>query len=59
MLVELNKSTQNSFEGLAEGAFKSLFSLIPPFSIVLGAWDGYQSARFKEFVEKLSEKLRF
>jgi len=57
MLVGLNKSTQNSLVGLTEGAFKSLFSLIPPFSIVLGAWDGYQSARFKEFVEQLSEKI--
>lgn len=57
MLEGISEDIQNKLEGLAEGALKSLFSLIPPFAIVLGAWDGYKSARLVEFVEELSNKI--
>ena len=57
MLIGLSKNTQNRLEGLAEGAFKTLFSSIPFVNIVLGAWEGYQDARFAEFMEGLSERL--
>lgn len=57
MLEGLSKSTQNKLKGTAEGAFKSLFSLIPPFSLALGAWDGYQNARAIELMEELLEKI--
>lgn len=57
MLVGLNKNVQNRLVGSAEGVFKSLFSLIPLFSVILGAWDGYQNARSAEFVQELSERI--
>ena len=56
MLVGLNKNVQNRLVGSAEGAFKSLFSLILPFNVILGAWDGYQNERSPEFVQDLSER---
>lgn len=57
MLVGINKSTQNKLEGATQGAFKSLFSLIPPFSIALGAWEGYQDARLTELINELTDRV--
>lgn len=33
MLVGMSKSTQNKLVGIAQGAFKTLFSLVLPFGI--------------------------
>lgn len=58
MLVGIGQKNQNKLEGIAEGAFKGLVSLLPPvFGIALGAWDGYSNARWVEFIEELTYKV--
>lgn len=56
-LIGISEKKKGLLKDLIVGGVKSSLSLFPPFSVAIGAWEGYQDGRKEHFINELSKRI--